>query len=477
MNKHLSAQDILIEQSKVIELLAMEQIPLWDTLKHLISTLDLSLEGIYSSILLLDKDSNQLGNAIAPNLPSDLVKMFKGIEIGPQSGSCGTAAYLNEPVLVEDIHDSLLWEGLSDKLGSFGIRSSWSKPITSTNGELFGTLAFYSKEKRLPTEKEMQVFDAFANLAAVIIAKKKSEESVRLAETVIESTPAVVLRWKNEPGWPIEYISKNVEQFGYSSCDFLGEKTPFSSIIHEDDLDRITDEVEYYKQNGINEYQQEYRIRTKDGSIKWVDDRTIIIRGYDNQIKYIEGVLIDITDRKRAEKQVQFFANNDPLTELPNRRYFKEKLDQVLKDARHQNRRIALLYLDCDNFKKINDDLGHDAGDEFLTYLARRLKNAVREEDLIARIGGDEFNVLVRNVYSDLDVQRVAERLIETVSKPWEVDGNIYHVTMSVGVAVYPSDGEAGDELIKRADQALYRAKQGGKNQVVWYLNDHPSAK
>nr|WP_279401348.1 GGDEF domain-containing protein [Piscibacillus salipiscarius] len=177
-----------------------------------------------------------------------------------------------------------------------------------------------------------------------------------------------------------------------------------------------------------------------------------------------------MTERKEAEQKVFYLANNDPLTGIPNRRHFKQTLAREIDRHKETNEKLAVLYLDCDNFKQINDDLGHDAGDDFLLHLARRLRNCLREEDMIARIGGDEFNVLLTGVKSEEDVIKVAERLDHASSKPWEIRGKIYHVTLSIGVAMAPDDGEEVDDLIRKADRALYKAKASGKNRLMWYV-------
>jgi diguanylate cyclase (GGDEF)-like protein/PAS domain S-box-containing protein len=168
--------------------------------------------------------------------------------------------------------------------------------------------------------------------------------------------------------------------------------------------------------------------------------------------------------RKLAENNLQFFASHDSLTGLFNRTMFAERLQQALAQAQRHERALALLFIDLDGFKVINDTLGHNAGDAFLIEIAARLRSILREGDVIARIGGDEFVVLIEEFADATHAAEVAKKILETVSKPFVVQNREFSVTASIGVAVYPEDGEETQQLLKSADIAMYRAKEGGKN-------------
>ncbi|MFD2637878.1 sensor domain-containing diguanylate cyclase [Piscibacillus salipiscarius] len=466
----INVQHFLKEQSRIIEMLAADHLPLCKILERLTETIAVVLPDVRATITEYNGKLHSLENPIGPRFSRAYLENMDGLKVGPKSGSCGTSAYINDLVVVEDAKVDSLWENHREVAVKYDIKGCWSIPIVSSSGELYGTLAFYPNENRKPTEEEKQIFDQFSHLAAVIIDKKQSQEALQLANRVIENSPAIIFRWKADKGWPIDYVSNNVEQFGYSPEKFLKEQIDFSLIVHPNDLPRVEAEVEDYLSRGVYKYKQEYRLITSDGRVRWIDDRTTVTRGRNGDILYIEGVLIDITERKEAEQKVFYLANNDPLTGIPNRRHFKQTLAREIDRHKETNEKLAVLYLDCDNFKQINDDLGHDAGDDFLLHLARRLRNCLREEDMIARIGGDEFNVLLTGVKSEEDVIKVAERLDHASSKPWEIRGKIYHVTLSIGVAMAPDDGEEVDDLIRKADRALYKAKASGKNRLMWYV-------
>lgn len=471
MGQEINVQHFLKEQSRIIEMLAADHLPLCKILERLTETIAVVFPDVRATITEYNGKLHSLENPIGPRFPRAYLENMDGLMVGPNSGSCGTSAYINKLVAVENAKKDPLWEQYHNLAEKYDIKGCWSLPIVSANEELFGTLAFYPNEYRKPIEEEIQIAEQFSQLAAVIINKKQSEEALQLANRVIENSPAVIFRWSADQGWPIDYVSNNVKQFGYTSDWFIKEQIDFSMIVHPKDLPRIEAEVNDYLNRGVNKYKQEYRLITADGQIRWIDDRTTVTRNEDGEISYIEGVLIDITDRKEAEQKVFYLANNDPLTGIPNRRYFKQKLEKELVRIKDSKEKIAVLYVDCDNFKKINDDLGHDAGDDFLLHLAKRLRNCLRKEDTIARIGGDEFNVLLTNVEDEDDVLKVAERLDRASSKPWEIRGKIYHVTLSIGVAIAPDDGEDVDDLIRKADRALYKAKESGKNRLMWYVS------
>jgi len=173
--------------------------------------------------------------------------------------------------------------------------------------------------------------------------------------------------------------------------------------------------------------------------------------------------------RKQAESHLTFFANHDALTGLPNRAMFNQRLTQALARAQRSGRMAAVLFVDLDRFKIINDTLGHDAGDRMLRLLAGRLRDCLREGDTIGRQGGDEFVVLLEDISDPTQVSGVAHKILETVARPYLLGDHEYHVTASVGVSVYPADGNDQQALLKNADIAMYRAKEQGKNNFQFY--------
>ena len=185
---------------------------------------------------------------------------------------------------------------------------------------------------------------------------------------------------------------------------------------------------------------------------------------------YRLAVLRDISARKAAQERIEFMALHDNLTQLPNRLYLMEGLESILAMARRREATVATLFVDLDNFKLVNDSMGHHAGDLLLREVARRLKLAVREADVVARLGGDEFLIVLTDIANHDDAGVVAANLIQAVSVPVMIDGQAVSVSPSVGISVFPDDGETADDLIRRADAAMYRVKNCGRSNFQFFL-------
>jgi diguanylate cyclase (GGDEF)-like protein len=181
------------------------------------------------------------------------------------------------------------------------------------------------------------------------------------------------------------------------------------------------------------------------------------------------GVIGQHIARRETERRLQFVVSHDPLTGLPNRTIFSQRLGQALAQAARYDHKVALLFIDLDRFKVINDTLGHDAGDALLREVARRLQGCLRAADTVARLGGDEFVVLIEQYDSAVQVAGVAQKIIDQAGMPYVFDNHEFHVSASIGIATYPNDGQDGATLFKHADIAMYRAKEAGKNQYQFY--------
>jgi diguanylate cyclase (GGDEF)-like protein/PAS domain S-box-containing protein len=219
----------------------------------------------------------------------------------------------------------------------------------------------------------------------------------------------------------------------------------------------------------IPQYDVEHRFVREDGSILWIRSRCHVTeRAPNGRALRATGTNSDITARKTVEQLLQHQALTDPVTDLPNRRHFGERLAQSVAKAQREGGVLALLYADLDGFKAINDAHGHAAGDELLRQVGERFVGCVRASDTVARVGGDEFAVLLDTAASREGAQEVAEKLIHALQAPLEIGGTTPRISCSIGIALYPADGVDAPVLLQKADAAMYRAKAEGKGGYAW---------
>jgi diguanylate cyclase (GGDEF)-like protein/PAS domain S-box-containing protein len=213
----------------------------------------------------------------------------------------------------------------------------------------------------------------------------------------------------------------------------------------------------------------ELRAKRVDGSWVWLEAVVLPIKESNGQFSRIAFVCNDLTIKKTYEHRLVALAYHDPLTGLPNRRLFKELLSQALSQAKRTGKELALLYLDIDDFKQINDTMGHDIGDQFLQEFANRVRGCLREIDTFARMGGDEFTILLPSFEARDNVEMVAKRIFRSLEKPWNLEQHQFKATISMGIVMYPEDGTELTGLLKQVDKALYQVKGTGRNRYQFY--------
>lgn len=257
--------------------------------------------------------------------------------------------------------------------------------------------------------------------------------------------------------------------FGFSKEELLD--SGLKMLMPGDDRDQ---EFEYYQRQLLSDELPSFHIETEcrhkvPGKIVWVLLSASLVRSAEGEPQYFIVQFQDISDRKFAEQQLIYLANHDPLTGLLNREQFHNRLTQALSSVQRHDSKLALIFFDLDRFKLINDTLGHSVGDLLLQEVGTRLKSSVRSNDVLARLGGDEFIVLLSDIHRITDAARIAQKTIDMLTRPFTIEGNDIIVTASIGISVFPDDGEDSQTLLMNADAAMYLAKEHGKNNYQFY--------
>ncbi len=298
--------------------------------------------------------------------------------------------------------------------------------------------------------------------------RKRAEDALRASETryrtLFERNLAGVYRTTLD-GRILDCNESFARMFGYGTREELLGQPAWDFYRSSEDREAAIGRLRERHSLSNHESCQ----RRKDGTLVWVLENGSVIEGIDGKPEMIEGTVIDITERKRAEEQVKHLAFHDALTGLPNRLLFQDRLRMAVLNAQRSEDHLATLFLDLDRFKVINDSLGHSIGDELLRGVAERLGSCVREGDTVARLGGDEFTVLVPGMAGDEDAAKIARKILGVLRLPFVIDGRELFLTTSIGVAIYPADGETAETLVRNADTAMYRAKEQGRDNFQLY--------
>ncbi|MBZ2208925.1 sensor domain-containing diguanylate cyclase [Massilia soli] len=238
--------------------------------------------------------------------------------------------------------------------------------------------------------------------------------------------------------------------------------------VHPDDLPAVSAAMRAHLDGRSADFMAEYRVLRADGSTHWISERAALVNGGElGAPKRVVGTVTNIDQRKLAEQEMRYMASHDALTGLANRTLFRDRLEQALLHAKRDDNMLAVIYFDLDKFKPVNDNYGHGMGDQLLVQVARRVRCSLRKSDTLARLGGDEFGVLLATCASQADAMKVAENILSLLNMPFETDSIALRISGSVGVAVYPECGPDAAGLVHCADQAMYAAKQNGRNQVA----------
>lgn len=465
----------------------LSKIALGDAISEILKTICLSIEELIDdksaqcSILTLSRD--QLFHTSAPSMDPTYCDIINGIKIGAEMGSCGTAAFRQSRVIVENIDTSPLWINFKHIAQQFNLQSCWSTPIISTQSTVLGTFAIYHDQPKSPSDDDLKLIDYFVHFSSIALEKnldalkvkaliqdlKKSNEKLNAITKVMPDTALIL----NEHGMYVDVYGSSKDALNYSQNGIINknvrdvfpadEAAPILQVIEQT---LITNEIQVF----------EYTLETENGKGIF-EGRTAPILNYQSDgssEKHILWMRRDITLRKAAQKEAEKLAYYDQLTELPNRRLLTQQLSKCVSELNKSHEIGALLFLDIDNFKRINDSLGHTAGDKLLLEVTRRLQNILKNTDFIARIGGDEFVVLLDYVGANNEtathtVTDIAEQLQQVFNDNFTIGSLAFKVSGSIGICLIENVDATAENILKFADTAMYRTKMKGGNGYSFY--------
>ncbi|MHC2001761.1 sensor domain-containing phosphodiesterase [Methylobacterium sp. CM6241] len=304
---------------------------------------------------------------------------------------------------------------------------------------------------------------------ALIQSERRLRTSEERLAFALDSGSDGLWDWNITTG-QVWYSDRWYTMFGYEPGDIEAHINTCMGLTHPDDLKQTLALVaEHFEQRSAM-YSSERRMRTKSGDYTWVLSRgRVVSRDPQGTPLRMVGTYIDISERKASEHRIAYMARHDALTGLPNRTVFYEHLEHRLAEVRRGRGQAALLCLDLDRFKSVNDTLGHPAGDQLLCQIATRLRANIRDGDVVVRLGGDEFAIIVSHVDHVHQVSSLAQRMIDAVGQPLDLGGHLVTVGVSIGIALSPSNGDTAETLFKNADLALYRAKEAARDSYRFY--------
>ncbi|WP_233848371.1 putative bifunctional diguanylate cyclase/phosphodiesterase [Paraburkholderia sp. HD33-4] len=482
------AEEVLASERSVLRLITRNT-PLPELLDEVCRRAEALLgDGACCSILLLDPDGVHVRVGGAPSLPPAFSAAIEGAAIGPRVGSCGTAMFERRLVIVDDIESDPLWENFRDLALPHGLRACWSVPFENDAGIVLGAFAVYYRTTRRPTPEEEAMLRDIGS--SVGLAVHQDEMAQRLAHSeerhrlvvdhlsegiVVQSRSGIVLAC-NPSAQRMLHVSPQV--VGRSMRSVMTRAFGEDGSVIGDANRPVTQVFATGKPMlGVT-----IGLELMSGEVVWITENVVpILRPGDSEPDSVLISFSDIGPVREAQRQLKYLATRDSLTGLYNRAYLTERMRDLFAPRAAGDRdgelaSVAVLFVDLDGFKKVNDTAGHEAGDALLCSVAERLSACVGRGDTLARVGGDEF-VIVASAYGNTgELIGLAHRILDMIAVPFAVAGNEYYLGASIGISLFPEDGQDVATLMRNADSAMYHAKQRGRNNFQFFtaeLNQH----
>lgn len=418
------------------------------------------------AIFLCEPDRQHLSLAAASSsLPDNVRQSLQQITFATDGYAASRAAHSAKRYLVNDMQEQINKYNYPDTAIKAGLLTSWAEPVFDLRGKIAGVLNFFSTVTGAPDSRQLALLEHAANLMRVVIERSQNNALLKLAETVYQtSNEALVVTDAN--GTFIHVNPAFTRITGFRAEEAIGRNhSLLKSGRHSSEFYQRM----WHSLNNSGRWQGEIWNKRKNGEI--YPQLLSINSTYndDGSVKFRVSLFVDISEQKANEELIWRQANFDTLTGLANRRYFQEVFDHAIKVATRNNEQLAVLFIDLDEFKPVNDQHGHQFGDLLLAETAKRINEPLRDTDIVARIGGDEFIVLLAGNPSQKDVSKIAQRISEKVLQPFNIDGKQAQISLSCGISMFPQHASTAADLIKLADIAMYQAKNQGRNQTLFY--------
>lgn len=306
-----------------------------------------------------------------------------------------------------------------------------------------------------------------------VTERNRAEEALRESEALwsfaLEGGGDCVWDWNLQTN-DVALSKGGKNMFGFADDEIGNNMAEWNARVHPDDIAQLLMHIGDFFHKRQERFIAEYRVRCKDDSWKWILTRGMVAhRTADGVVVRMIGTHTDLTERKQAEETIRRQAHYDALTQLPNRRLFRDRLEQTIKLSKRDHSSFALLLIDLDHFKEVNDTMGHDVGDFLLVDAAQRIQHCMRESDTVARMGGDEFVVILPDISDPSCIERLSNEIIEKLASPFLLGEEKAFISASIGITLFPADAGNMETLLKNADQAMYVAKNLGRNRFSYF--------
>ncbi|OOG66070.1 bifunctional diguanylate cyclase/phosphodiesterase [Rhodanobacter sp. B04] len=447
------AEQMAVGQHEILVGIAAQQ-PLVESLQRIACLHETLNPGALCSLLLLDEEGRHVLHGAAPSLPDAYNRTVNGLEIGESRGSCGTAAWRCERVVVADIATHRHWEGYRELALAHGLKACWSTPVFGSHGEVLGTFAVYYRESREPRPEELQSIDRMLPITGIAIESDRLVGRLRQRNRFFEMSLEIFCIFDPHTGRLVQFNPSLPRVSGYSAEELMS-KSYRDFLLPQDGAG--TDPMPAMTGTGPQVHEFVNRCVCRDGSerlLEWVS--------FAAPDGMLYAVARDITERRRAEEELAHASSHDAVTGLPHHLMLERALAVMLQDPAVP---AWVLMVGLDRFQVVNESVGHVTGDDVLQRLAGRLQAVVGAQGQIARIAGDKFVVAVRDL-SRGAVRELAEQMRMAVAEP--IEGRDYRLllTASVGISHSPDHGENPRSLLRSAEAAMTQAKREGRDRI-----------